>query len=357
MESVKKHSKSSENVLKNMIAEEPKEGLYGIIIPLEDSNMILKSSKFSIMESYPDLKSAEPTFTLRINLEEEDIPIFEKIEKQLASIAMKNKERVKILSQTPSNNDPEIDFKNASKYDESSFKLIRENGEVWAKLYHNQRTLEITAPFWRLIGNKRRRVKNPNSLIGSEMEGLISLELKQIFMAKHKAIKENQFLLLMSSQKKKKVEKIFVKIHIFNKNMSLKVSYVKGMPFVKVPVQCHFTIPECTCKIFNGQFGVSAAVFLNESPPSVKEQVENIELFIKRLATKKQPIIEELLDEDFESQVEKLKLIKNGILWGKTDFFPTSHSKMMASVVFRINHIFFSAQRVSISCNIVSIFK
>ena len=188
MESVKKHSKSSENVLKNMIAEEPKEGLYGIIIPLEDSNMILKSSKFSIMESYPDLKSAEPTFTLRINLEEEDIPIFEKIEKQLASIAMKNKERVKILSQTPSNNDPEIDFKNASKYDESSFKLIRENGEVWAKLYHNQRTLEITAPFWRLIGNKRRRVKNPNSLIGSEMEGLISLELKQIFMAKHKAI-------------------------------------------------------------------------------------------------------------------------------------------------------------------------
>ena len=188
MESVKKQSKSPENVLKNMIAEEPKEGLFGIIIPLEEANMILKSSKFSIMESYPDLKSAEPTFTLRINLEDEDIPVFEKIEKQLASIAMKNKERVKILSQTPSNDDPEIDFKNASKYDENSFKLIRENGEVWAKLYHNQRTLEISAPFWRLVENKRRRVKNPNNLIGSEMEGRICLELKQIFMAKHKAI-------------------------------------------------------------------------------------------------------------------------------------------------------------------------
>ena len=188
MEAVKKQSKSSENVLKNMIAEEPKEGLFGIVIPLEDPEMILKSSKFSIMESYPDLKSAEPTFTLRINLEERDIPVFEKIEKQLASFAMKNKERVKILAQTTTNENPEIDFKNASKYDENSFKLIRENGEVGAKLYHNQRTLEITAPFWRLIGNKRRRVKNPNILIGSELEGQIVLELKQIFMAKHKAI-------------------------------------------------------------------------------------------------------------------------------------------------------------------------
>ena len=188
MESVKKQSRSSENVLKNMIAEEPKEGPFGIIIPLEETNMILNSSKFSIMESYPDLKSAEPTFTLRINLEEEDIPVFEKIEKKLAAIAMKNKEQVKILSQTSTNEDPEIDLKNASKYDKNSFKLIRENGEVWAKLYHNQRTLEITAPFWRLVENKRRRVKNTKSLIGSEMEGRICLELKQIFMAKHKAI-------------------------------------------------------------------------------------------------------------------------------------------------------------------------
>ena len=56
------------------------------------------------------------------------------------------------------------------------------------KLYHNQRTLKINAPFWRLNNGKRRQVKNPNSLIGSELEGDIHLELKQIFMAKHKAI-------------------------------------------------------------------------------------------------------------------------------------------------------------------------
>ena len=133
MESVKKQSRRPENVLKNMIAEEPKEGPFGIIIPLEDANMILRSAKFSIMESYPDLKSAEPTFTLRINLEEEDIPVFEKIEKQLIVIAMKNKEQVKILAQTTTSDDPEVNFKDAANYDEKSFKLIRENGEVWGE--------------------------------------------------------------------------------------------------------------------------------------------------------------------------------------------------------------------------------
>ena len=188
MESEKKQLRRPENVLKNMIATEPKEGPFGIVIPLEDANMILRSARFSIMESYPDLKSAEPTFTLRINLKDEDIPVFEKIEKQLIVVAMKNKEQVKILSQTPSSDDPEIDFKNAANYDEESFKLIRENGEVWGKLYHNQRTLKIYVPFWRLNNGKRRQVTNPNSLIGSEMEGDIHLELKQIFMAKHKAI-------------------------------------------------------------------------------------------------------------------------------------------------------------------------
>ena len=188
MESEKKQLRRPENVLKNMIADEPKEGPYGIVIPLEDSEMILRSVNFSIMEAYPDLKSAEPTFTLRINLKEEDIPVFEKIEKQLVSIAMKNKEQVKILAQTASSDDPEIDFKNAANYDANSFKLVRENGEVWGKLYHNQRTLKILAPFWRLNKGKRRQVVNPNSLIGSEMEGHIHLELKQIFMGKHKAI-------------------------------------------------------------------------------------------------------------------------------------------------------------------------
>ena len=123
------------------------------------------------------------------------------------------------------------------------------------------------------------------------------------------------------------------------------MSYVKGMPFVKVPFQCNFTIPKCTCKIFNGQFGVSAGVFLNESPPSVREKFE---LYIRRLASKVQTRIEDLLDdEDFDFKLEELKLIKNGIFWGKYDFFPKSNGKMTASIVYRINHIFFSPKRVS----------
>ena len=188
MESEKKQFRSPENVLKNMIANEPKEGPFGIVIPLEDTSMILKSSNFSIIESYPDLKSVEPTFTLRITLEDEDIQVFEKIEKQLISIAMKNKEKVKILAQTATNDDPDIDFKSAPQYDKNSFKLVREDGEIWAKLYHNKRTHKINAPCWRLNNNKRRLIKNPNSLMRSELEGEIALELKQLFMAKHKAI-------------------------------------------------------------------------------------------------------------------------------------------------------------------------
>ena len=201
--SEKKQSKSSENeqkvktpeeVLKNMVIGEPAESPFGIIIPLEEAEMILTSSNFSIMESYPDLKSAEPTFTLRINLGDGDTPIFEKIQKKLASSAMKQKGQVEKLAQKldKENEDPDIDFKNASKYEADSFKLIRDNGMVWGKLYHNRKTLEISAPFWRLIEKegrpKKRPVKKPNALIGSELEGRICLNLKQIFMAKHKAI-------------------------------------------------------------------------------------------------------------------------------------------------------------------------
>ena len=170
-------------------------------------------------------------------------------------------------------------------------------------------------------------------------------------------MKGSQFPPLMSSPKKKTVEDFLEKIHIFIKNMSLKVSYVRGMPFVKVPARCNFTIPKCACKIFSGQFGRSVGVFVNESSPSAREKVEEMVLFIKRLARNYQRRIEDLLEEDFEDKVKELKLIKNGILWGKTDLFPKSHSKMMAGVVFRINHIFFSAQRVSISCNVVEIYK
>ena len=137
--------------------------------------------------------------------------------------------------------------------------------------------------------------------------------------------------------------------------MSLKVSYVNGIPFVKVPFQCNFTIPKCACKIFDGKFGVSAGVFLNESPPSVREKIEKIEFDIRRLASKVQTRIEDLLDdEDFHFKLEDLKLIKNDILWGKY-LFPRSNGKMTASVVFKINHIFFSSEKVSISCEFLRI--
>ena len=142
----------------------------------------------NFLSSNPNLKSADPTFTLRIILKDDDLTNFRELEKMLVEIAMENKEKVKILSQTAKSDDPEIDFKNAANYDEKSFRLIRENSELWGKLYHNQRTFEITTTFWRLHGKKRRKVTNPNTLIGSKLVGNIHLELKQIFMAKHKAI-------------------------------------------------------------------------------------------------------------------------------------------------------------------------
>ena len=188
METKKKQLGGSGKVLESLISKEPKEGPYGIVIPLDESEMILKNVEFSIMESFPDLKSADPTFTLRIILKDDDLQNFQKLEKMLAEIAMENKEKVKVLSQTVKSDDPEIDFKNAANYDEKSFRLIRENSELWGKLYHNQRTFEITTTFWRLHGKKRRKVTNPNTLIGSKLIGNIHLELKQIFMAKHKAI-------------------------------------------------------------------------------------------------------------------------------------------------------------------------
>ena len=81
--------KSPAEVLKNMKIGEPEESSFGIIIPLEESEMILKSDSFSVIESYPDLKSADPSFSLRIELSEKDAVIFEKIHEKLVSSAMK----------------------------------------------------------------------------------------------------------------------------------------------------------------------------------------------------------------------------------------------------------------------------
>ena len=185
---VKKQIKSPQTVLEILSAEEPMEKPFGIIIPLVGSDMILKSSKFSIMKSYPDLKSADPTFTLRITPEEKDVTVLEKILKKIVGFAMKEKEEVAKLAKEAVGEDPSIDFKSAAKYDENSFKLIRENGEIWARLYHEPATLELFSKFWRLKGKKRQEIKDPKVLIGSELEGRINLNLKQIFMAKHKAI-------------------------------------------------------------------------------------------------------------------------------------------------------------------------
>lgn len=182
---VKKNS--PQTVLENVYAEEPTDKPFGIVIPLGDSKMILKSPKFSIMKSYPDLKSADPAFTLRITPEEKDVAVFEKILKKIVGFAIKEKDTVAKLAKEASG-DPEIDFKSAAKYDENSFKLIRENGEIWARLYHEPATLEIFSKFWRLKGKKRQEIKDPKVLIGSELEGRINLNLKQIFLAKHKAI-------------------------------------------------------------------------------------------------------------------------------------------------------------------------
>ena len=182
--------KNPAEILKNMKIGKAEASLYGIIIPLEESEMILKSESFSVIESYPDLKSADPSFSLRIELEEKDVVIFKKIHDKLVTAAMQQKKQVEKLAKELDDDD-EIDFKSAPKYDANSFKLVRESGEVWGKLYHNQKLL-ITAPFWKLVEKggrkKKQRVKNPNELIGSKLSGLIGLRLKQIFMAKHKAI-------------------------------------------------------------------------------------------------------------------------------------------------------------------------
>ena len=194
--------KSPAEVLKNMKIGEPEESSFGIIIPLEESEMILKSDSFSIIESYPDLKSADPSFSLRIELSEKDAVIFEKIHEKLVSSAMKQKKQVEKLVKELDEDD-EIDFKSASKYDENSFRLIRESGEVWGKLYHNAKTLKITAPFWELTKQKKKkRVLKPNDLIGSKLSGYIGLYLKQIFLAKHKAITCRVTEVLVTEQRK-----------------------------------------------------------------------------------------------------------------------------------------------------------
>ena len=138
--------------------------------------------------------------------------------------------------------------------------------------------------------------------------------------------------------------------------MSLKVSYVKGMPFVKVPVGLCWHLSGCVCKIVDGKFGVSLAIFVNESHPSIKEKIEDLERKMCCLARKVKTRVEDLLEDDFESEVKDLKMIKNGIFWVNYDSCLRRNQKMKKSVTLRINHIFFSEQKVSISCNVLEIY-
>ena len=184
--------KSPAEILKTMKIGKAEVSSFGIIIPLEGSEMILKS-EFSIFESYPDLKSADPSFSLRIVVSEDDSKTLHKIHKKLVHAAMQQKKEVeKLAKELEEDEDEEVDFKSAPKYDENSFRLLRENGEVWGRLYHNQKTFKITVPFWRLVEKdgrkKKQKVTKPNDLIGSNLSGFVGLRLKQIFMAKHKAI-------------------------------------------------------------------------------------------------------------------------------------------------------------------------
>ena len=137
--------------------------------------------------------------------------------------------------------------------------------------------------------------------------------------------------------------------------MSLKVNYVNGMPFVKYPFPLNVYIPECTCKIFNGKFGVSVGIFLNESPPSVMEKMKYYEFTFRRIAAREGSKIVDLLND--EGKLQEVKFIKNGMVWGKYDFLPFRNQKMKASLILQIEHIFFSMERVSISCKVLSLCK
>ena len=139
--------------------------------------------------------------------------------------------------------------------------------------------------------------------------------------------------------------------------MSLKVSYVNGMPFVKVPVNYVYEIPECVCKIVNGKWGKCVGIFLKESPPSARERLEKIEVELRDLADEnRSELFYRLRENYYDFERTELKLIKNDVFWGKIQSISTS-LKMKAKVRILIHHLFFSPVRVSISCSVSRIQK
>ena len=185
----------------NIVPEEVKEGRWGVTIPLTESTMKLKNVKFEIQESYLDLKSAEPTFTLRILLEN-DLSDLQELERKVIAIALDKKKEVSEFVKKYDSEKSRMEVRNpqevvasAGKYDKESFKLVREvesDFELWGTLYHKPVALKITTTFWRVVdknGRKKKRlIENPNSLLPLKMEGDVVVNLKQIFLGKKKSI-------------------------------------------------------------------------------------------------------------------------------------------------------------------------
>ena len=139
--------------------------------------------------------------------------------------------------------------------------------------------------------------------------------------------------------------------------MSLKVSYVNEMPFLKVPVRRIYEIPECVCKIVNGKWGKCVGIFLKESPPSVRESFEKIEEKLRDIADENRSELYYQLRENYNDfERTELKLVKNDVFWGKFQSI-TASPKMKAKVRIMVNHLFFSPLRVSISCSVIKIQK
>ena len=184
-----------------IIPEAVKKRRWEITIPLSESTMMLRNVKFEIQESYLDVKSAEPTFTLRILLEN-DLTDLQAIERKVIAIALEKKKEVNEFVKKFDAEKSKMEVKNpkevvtsAGKYDKESFKLVREienDFELWGTLYHKPVALKIATTFWRVIEKdgrkKKQRVENPNTLLPIKMEGDVVINLKQIFLGKKKSI-------------------------------------------------------------------------------------------------------------------------------------------------------------------------
>ena len=193
------------SVKENITADEAYQTPFGIALPFSESTMMLKNVKFHILESYPDQKSSEPTFSLVIdleNLEDEMAVTIEEIEEKMIKLALEQKKAIeKVAAEADLDKfdeevkNPKMILKNSTNFNKDSFKLIREfEGDrvIFGKLYHQPKRLKITVPFWRTISKdgrlKKQEIKNKQNLLRLKMEGDVVIWLKQIFLGNKKAI-------------------------------------------------------------------------------------------------------------------------------------------------------------------------